>query len=259
MTINQLKQHVAQANRNNVFSKAEVKTAIDIVGEKVSNGEAKVLADVFSKLSQPEPGFRAGVGAAEALDKFAGERGLPIGETQVAAYAQAIQDLLMVIRMGPPRDEPTMRLSSYVAIPVRDGMVAYIDLVKKRFELEMDGGPNGKSYLGPLGLPAVDTGAAAQKQLRATRKDFLVEQANALLTAGTIDWRPNDLLAGVRFVDVPLTDNRYPDAINITMRIPVGPLVPGQAGEDPNRVGSYYLHQTGGIVGFDQVAGPFDV
>jgi hypothetical protein len=256
MTIKDLKAHVAQAQTNHIFSKPEVAKSIEIVGPTVSNGEAKVLADLYTRMTEPEQfagqALRPGVGALEKLEAYAADRKLPIGDNQVAALAQGIQELLMRVRFARgPGPTPTMNLSSYVSIPLDGNTRAYIDVVQKRFELEYDN--NGvKSYQGPLGLPDVDMTAGAAAPLTATRLSMLTGRANDLMQNGTVNWGPNTLAENT-YVEKSITANNYPDAINISV------IVPTAGTENPNRVDAFYLHQVGGIAGFNLIAGPFSL
>lgn len=75
-------------------------------------------------------------------------------------------------------------------------------------------------------------------------------------TAGLINWQAAMPL-GVRFVRVPLYQERHPDGFSYTALVPVGALAPKAKLNDPNKAEMFYVERSGGIAGITSYSGPF--
>lgn len=95
--------------------------------------------------------------------------------------------------------------------------------------------------------------------LKPAARDAILSQFSKLERQGTIEWknRAGAFPMGQAFHTEPLRSQNFPDGINLSVMIPTGALSPTAPQKDPNTVATFYIHRSGGIAGFDQVAGPF--
>jgi hypothetical protein len=104
-----------------------------------------------------------------------------------------------------------------------------------------------------LGLPS-----AVEATLTPARIAQLEARATALSTAGTLNFVANTLDAK-NYVEHALSNDTSPPSAPVPDALYLSVLVPAGPGVDPNTVDSFYLRQTGGIAGFNLVAGPFSL
>lgn len=59
---------------------------------------------------------------------------------------------------------------------------------------------------------------------------------------------------GVKYVRVPLMQEKHPDGYSYTALIPVGTVYPGAKVSDPNKVSQFFVERSGGFAGFTQLS-----
>lgn len=169
--------------------------------------------------------------------------------------------------MALPQDLPTVRVPlmkerhpdgfTYTAIvpggrnPFMPQEVPGVDPNSaNRFWVERSGGIAGITEIaGPFSLEE-------DKQVSARKLQHLAFTLGLLKARGDLnDFKPlaEVLPAGQKVFEVPLTDNRYPDALNYSALL----VLPKDG--DPEGAPRFYLHRSGGIAGFNDAVGPFDI
>ena len=275
MSLTTVNKAISNALRDRHVTAAEVSTIVGATKPTVSNVEAKAIENLHHMVTtapSAPPGavicFPTTIerGALEDLNRFIGEKNLPIGDHK-DAMRDSINDLLSRARLGPPRTELPKSLSKLMPLPLAVGpqplggwqRQAYVDVAKKRFYLveTRATATDHTRVWGPLSLPKTE--APAVNGVSAARADELRKEFGSLSQRGLIHYSRTGLPLGTRMVEVPLMRERHPDGYAYSALIPVGALTPTAPQLDPNKVKEFYVRRTGGIGGLTDFAGPFTI
>ncbi|MCC7070110.1 MAG: hypothetical protein IT383_02240 [Deltaproteobacteria bacterium] len=275
MSVTSVKKAISSALADRHVTKAEIGSILKATKPTVSNVEAKALEDLHRMVTtapSAPPGavicFPTTIerGALDDLNKFIGEKNLPIGSHE-AVMRDGINSFLSRARLGTPKTELPKSLSKLMELELHTGpqplggwqQKAYVDVAKKRFYL-VETRPtltDNTRVWGPLALPKAE--APAQTTVTPARADELRREFGSLSQRGLIHYKRDGLPLGVRMVEVPLMQERHPDGYAYSALIPVGALSPTAPMADPNKVKEFYVRRTGGIAGLTDYAGPFTV
>lgn len=96
-------------------------------------------------------------------------------------------------------------------------------------------------------------------KLSAAKRKQILAAFQKMDRAGLIDWQNSGVPLGVRMYREPLMSERHPDGYSYSALIPIGALTPTAPKGDPNKSKQFYLERTGGLAGWTQIAGPFNL
>ncbi len=270
MTIPKTGHKIDLALRDGHLSKRELTGILTSTAPKLSNGEAKLVAELHNRVTSS---FGAAEVTAEpaTLDKlnaFIGKKQIPVGDT-AAPMRNAINELMMRVRLAPPRDTLPRGIDKLLPLPLSEGpqplggpqRMAYVDVAKKRFYL-VETQPtlqNNTAVWGPLGLPAVALPVQNNDVITPQRAALLLTTWTQLQDRGLINYTPGavaDSLPGTRFAEVQLLKEAHPDGYTFTAFIPVGPNTPTAPQQNPEGVNEFYIQRSGGFAGMTRYFGP---
>jgi hypothetical protein len=98
--------------------------------------------------------------------------------------------------------------------------------------------------------------------VKQARVDTLRREFNKLNLRGALNWQPGEVIEqhlGVRFAQVLLHRDPFPDGYTYTAFIPLGALTPTAPQKDPNKVKEIYVERSGGLGGITMSVGPLNI
>ena len=280
MSITSVNSKIKAAMKDSFITTAEAKTIVK-EAEKgpVTVGEAKAVAALFDKAPRPmPPGMMMTMaipehpgdvifegGAKNVLEMFFTKNDVPAGANLAKTIAK-VEAALDVSGWGPAlANAPDTKKMHVVHLPYPEGAAdlpgrtAYVDTKKNEFYLKVSGGlmaPNmaNTHWFGPTSLDA-----APASDVSAARTALLKGAFDKLDTAGTLAWNRGGVIEqhlGVRFAQVQLHADGFPDGYTYTAFVPLGALTPTAPQKDPNTVATFYVQRSGGFGGFTHSVGP---
>lgn len=279
MSITSVSSKIKAAMRDSFISTAEAKTIVT-EAEKgpVTVGEARAVAALFDKAPRAAPpGMMMTMaipehpgdviferGAKNVLETFFKKNDVPAGEN-LAKFVNKIEGKLDEVGLGARlATAPNTKKLHMVRLPYPTGAAdlpsrtAFLDAKKNEFYVQVSGGLMAPSaanthWYGPISLDAPKGDVTTQRTAQ------LKSAFDRVATAGTINWTMAGVMEqhlGVRFAQVTLASDGYPDGYNYTAFIPLGALTPTAPQKDPNKVAEFYVQRTGGFAGLTQSFGP---
>lgn len=279
MTITTVNKKISNAMKDLRLTAREADGILKATRPALSNGEAKAIAGLYTrvttKVTAPAGAQicftpTAEKGAVEKLEKFIGEKRLPVG-SNADVLRTGINDFLSRARLAAPSDKLPRSLDKLMALPLHTGpqplggwqQMAYVDVAKKRFYLVETRATlqDNTRVWGPLGLPAAQEPAPSDG-ISDARAAKLRGAFAKLGDPGSLTFQMGGVFEshlGQRFAKVELFRERHPDGYAYTAYVPVGALSPTAPRMDPNKVNTFYVERTGGFAGLTQSLGPVSV
>lgn len=245
----------------------------------ITNGEAKLLGDLFDRQPTPiKPGMMMTMACPESpgavgfdakanakFESFFETHDLPYGGNR-AGFKSRIQSAIAEQGSGPELKGPPRGVKHMAHVFIRDSrpvdgnrVDAFVDARKNQIYIQTTGagmaGPHtvGPFWSGPIQLPP----KPASKVTSETKQKML----DAFNGASNLNWLSSQqgLPVGSRYERVPLKADGYPDGFTYTALVPTGAMVPGAPQKDPNKATSFFVERSGGFAGLTQVAGPIQI
>jgi hypothetical protein len=279
MTITTVNKKIATAMNDLRLTGKEVDGILNAVKPDLSNGEAKAIAGLLTRVTtkvHAPPGAQicfvptAEKEAVEKLQKFVGEKNLPVGDN-ASLMRDAINDQLSRSRLGPPSNKLPRSLDKLMELPLEDHSLpvggwtrrAYCDVAKKRFylvETRATQTDNTRVW-GPLSLPKAEK-PSGELTLSPARTAQIKDSWIHFQMVARFQFQPGGVTEshlGQRFVRVELSRENHPDGYTTSALIPVGALSPTAPVADPNKVTEFYIERTGGLGGLTESFGPVSI